>query len=91
MADRKPASFVLLIYRMPPKPTAARVAVWRQLNKVGLVYPQQMVGISPNSARLKREVRPILKKIADAGGEYHLLPVGFHGSRQPKRARATCS
>jgi len=75
-ADKKPASFALLVYRMPPKPTAARVAVWRQLNKVGLVYLQQMVGVFPSDARLRREVRPILKKIADAGGEYHLLPLG---------------
>lgn len=76
MADKKPASFVLLVYRMPPKPTAARVAVWRQLNKIGLVYLQQMVGVFPGDARLSREVRPILKKIADAGGEYHLFPLG---------------
>ena len=76
MTGRKPASFVLLVYRMPPQPTAARVAVWRQLNKAGLVYLQQMVGVFPDDGRLTREVRPILKKIAGAGGEYHLLPLG---------------
>jgi hypothetical protein len=75
MGSKKPRSFVLLIYRMPPKPTAARVAVWRQLNKLGLVYLQQMVGALPDTGQVDRELRPILQKIVDAGGAYHLLPL----------------
>ncbi len=76
MSPKKAWSFILLIYRMPPKPTAARVAVWRQLNKLGLVYLQQMVGALPNRQDLGAELRPILDRIIHAGGTYHLLPLG---------------
>jgi len=67
--------FVVLIYRMPARPTAGRVAVWRQLKKVGAIYLQQSVCVFPNIARVRREMQPILKKIEEAGGEYHLLPL----------------
>lgn len=67
--------FVVLIYRMPARPTAGRVAVWRQLKKVGAIYLQQSVCVFPDIPRVRREMQPILKKIEEAGGEYHLLPL----------------
>lgn len=67
--------FLLLVYRMPHHPAAARVAVWRSLKKVGAVYPQQSVCVVPDQAAITRELQPILGKIEDAGGEYHLLPL----------------
>jgi hypothetical protein len=65
--------FTLLVYRMPAKPTAARVAVWRQLKKVGAIYLQQSVCVFPANAAVRRDLAPILKRIGDAAGEYHLL------------------
>jgi hypothetical protein len=35
---RVPQRFLLLVYGMPTKPTAGRVAVWRSLKKTGAVY-----------------------------------------------------
>jgi hypothetical protein len=67
---------VMLVYRMPNQPNSARVAVWRLLKKLGAVYPQQSVCVVPDSAPIRRELQPILSRIAEAGGEYHLLPVG---------------
>ena len=61
---------------MPPAPNAARVAVWRQLKKVGAIYLQQSVCIFPDSAAVKAELQPVLEKIAASKGEFHLLPVG---------------
>lgn len=66
---------MVLVYRMPPKPTAGRVAVWRQLKKVGAIYLQQSVCIFPDSAAVHRELAPILRKIGASAGEYHLLPL----------------
>ncbi len=57
------------------KPAAARVAIWRQLKKLGAVYPQQSVCVFPDNASIARELRPVLEKIEDSGGEYHLLPL----------------
>lgn len=75
MPKSRPIAFLLLVYRMPQKPTAARVAVWRQLNKLGLVYLQQMVGVMPDQDQIHGELRPILQKVVSAGGTYHLLPL----------------
>lgn len=67
--------FIVLVYRMPVKPTAARVAVWRQLKKVGAVYLQQSVCVFPEAARIRKELDPILGKIVASAGMFHLLPL----------------
>ena len=72
---------MLLVYRMPAKPTAGRVAVWRQLKKAGAIYLQQSVCVFPENSRVRSELAPILKRIDSANGEYHLLPL-----RQPPPA-----
>jgi hypothetical protein len=72
------ARFVLVVYRMPTKPTAGRVAVWRQLKKIGAIYLHQSVCVFPDTSRTRRELQPIRQRIEQAGGEYHLLPL-----RQP--------
>jgi hypothetical protein len=67
--------FLVLAYRMPAKPTAGRVAVWRNLKKVGAVYVQDSVCVVPDTAALRREVAPVLERIDASGGRYHLLPL----------------
>ncbi len=76
MAERKPhANFLLVVYRMPAKPTAGRVAVWRQLKRIGAIYLHQSVCVFIHNARTRRELQPILDRITQANGEYHLLPL----------------
>jgi hypothetical protein len=65
--------FTLLVYRVPPKPTAGRVAVWRQLKKIGAIYLQQSVCVFPDNSVVRRDLAPILARITNASGEYHLL------------------
>jgi ChrB-like protein len=67
--------FTLLVYRMPAKPTAGRVAVWRQLKKIGAIYLQQSACVFPANSEVSRDLAPILRRIADAAGEFHLLPL----------------
>jgi hypothetical protein len=67
--------FTLLVYRMPAKPTAGRVAVWRQLKKIGAIYLQQSVCVFPANSQVRRDLTPILQRIAEAAGEFHLLPL----------------
>lgn len=75
-AGRKPPqSFVLLVYRMPAKPSAGRVAAWRNLKKIGAVYLQDSACVVPDSAALRRELAPVLARIDADGGRYHLLPL----------------
>jgi hypothetical protein len=75
MAGTAQLRFVLLVYRMPAKPTAGRVSVWRMLKKVGAIYLQQSVCVFPDRAGIRRELLPILKKIEEEGGEFHFLPI----------------
>ncbi|MCL2419182.1 MAG: hypothetical protein FWD04_07810 [Conexibacteraceae bacterium] len=67
--------FLLLVYRMPAKPTAGRVAVWRNLKKMGAVYLQDSACVIPDTAALRRELSPILERLDAGGGRYHLLPL----------------
>ena len=60
---------------MPAKPTAGRVAVWRNLKKIGAVYLQDSVCVIPDIAPLRRELAPVLERIDAGGGRYHLLPL----------------
>lgn len=68
--------FVQLVYRMPAKPTAGRVAVWRSLKKAGAVYLQDSICVLPDTPDLREEVAAVLLRIDEAGGTYHLLPLG---------------
>jgi len=70
-----PQRFLLLVYRMPTKPTAGRVAVWRNLKKTGAVYVQDSVCVVPDTAVQRRELAPVLERIDVGGGRYHLLPL----------------
>lgn len=67
--------FAVLVYRMPAKPTAARVAVWRLLKKIGAIYLQQSVCVFPDNLSMRKDLTPILRRITDASGEFHLLPL----------------
>src|SRR5580693_3702324 len=67
--------FLLLVYRMPAKPTAGRVAVWRNLKKIGAVYLQDSACVLPDTAAQRRELARVLERIDVDGGRYHLLPL----------------
>jgi hypothetical protein len=67
--------FTVLVYRMPARPTSGRVSVWRHLKKIGSIYLQQSVCVFPDNADIRRDLGPILQRISDAGGEFHLLPL----------------
>jgi hypothetical protein len=67
--------FLQLIYRMPTKPTAGRVAVWRNLKKAGAVYLQDSACVLPDTDEIRAELDPVLKRIDESDGSYHLLPL----------------
>ena len=56
VTTKTPHRFLVLAYRMPAEPTAGRVAVWRNLKKVGAVYLQDSVCVVPDTAALRREL-----------------------------------
>ena len=83
-----PRRFFLLAYQMPAKPTAGRVAVWRNLKKIGAVYVQDSVCVLPDTMTQRREVAPVLERIDVGGGRYHLLPLGRLPAGEEEKLRA---
>jgi hypothetical protein len=67
--------FLQLVYRMPAKPTAGRVAVWRSLKKAGAVYLQDSVCVVPDTGAMRAELDAVLARIDESGGSYHMLPL----------------
>lgn len=80
--------FLQLVYRMPAKPTAGRVAVWRMLKKAGAVYLQDSVCVLPDTEPLRAELQPVLERIDQSDGSYHLLPLAaLDGGEEEKLVR----
>ena len=67
--------YYLLIYQVPSKPTAARVGVWRELKRLGVLYLQQSACIVPSARPIHAHLQRITARIESFGGDYHLLPM----------------
>src|SRR5438477_3513903 len=70
-----PHSWRVLIYRVPTEPASKRVAVWRDLKRLGALYLQQCACIFPDIPGLTDEVQEVAAKIPALGGETFLLEV----------------
>ena len=70
-----PLSWRVLIYRVPTEPASKRVAVWRDLKRLGALYLQQCACIFPDIPGLTEEVNQTANKIPALGGEIFLLDV----------------
>src|SRR5215467_9095903 len=70
-----PVSWRVLVYRVPTEPASKRVAVWRDLKRLGALYLQQCVCIFPDLPGIADEVRGVAEKIPALGGETFLLEV----------------
>src|SRR6202171_6267626 len=70
-----PLSWRVLIYRVPTEPASKRVAVWRDLKRLGALYLQQCACIFPDIPGVSDEVNQVAAKIPALGGETFLLEV----------------
>jgi hypothetical protein len=70
-----PVSWRVLIYRVPTEPASKRVAVWRDLKRLGVLYLQQCACIFPDIPGVIDEVNQVAAKIPALGGETFLLEV----------------
>lgn len=78
MADRE---WIVLVYRVPSEPASRRVAVWRDLKRLGALYLQQCVCILPRLESVADEVSRVTRKIDAMGGDFTLF-------QQPKLSPA---
>ena len=61
-------AWLLLIYRVPSKPSKARVAVWRDLKRLGGLYVQQAVCVLPDRDGVRASIDKVRKRIEELEG-----------------------
>lgn len=61
--------WLLLLYKVPPEPTANRVSVWRKLKRLGAILLHDSVWVLPPSPRTIEELRWLAAEIRERGGE----------------------
>jgi hypothetical protein len=60
--------WIVLIYRVPSEPSRARVAIWRELKRLGGLYLQQAACILPRLDGVPDSVGKIRARIEELGG-----------------------
>ena len=75
MNDDPRAAWLLLVYRVPPEPSASRVAVWRDLKRIGVLYLQQCVCVAPRTPALEDALTAVRARIEAVGGSSNLFAV----------------
>lgn len=68
-------SYTLLIYQMPSNPSSARVSIWRELKRLGVLYVQQSACVLPQREPFLTTLQLTIKRIKELGGSYHLFPL----------------
>jgi hypothetical protein len=69
-------SWRLITYRLPAEPSRHRVAVWRELRRLGAVALQQGTWALPAGERFDTGFARVIKTITDAGDQPVVVTVG---------------
>src|SRR5260221_10490409 len=67
------AGWLVLVYRLPPIPSAPRVAVWRALQKLPGGYLQDGTYAAPHAVETDVQLRILVHDIRNQGGQASLL------------------
>lgn len=63
--------WLLLHYKLPNKPTALRVYIWRKLKRIGAILIHDSVWVLPDLPRTSEQVQWLTAEIQEMGGEAH--------------------
>jgi DNA-binding transcriptional regulator PaaX len=61
-------TWLLLHYKLPNKPSALRVYIWRKLKRLGAVLLHDAVWILPENARTTEQIQWLTAEIQERGG-----------------------
>src|SRR5512140_1719498 len=64
-----PTRWVLLAYRLPREPSTPRIAIWRQLHRLGVAQVSDGVVALPLDARTREQLEWVAEAIVDHHGE----------------------
>ena len=62
------SSWLLLHYKLPNKPSALRVYIWRKLKRLGSVLLHEAVWVLPDSPRTAEQIQWLAAEIEEMGG-----------------------
>jgi hypothetical protein len=62
-------TWLLLHYKLPNKPTALRVYIWRKLKRLGAVLLHDAVWVLPDLPRTAEQIQWLTAEIQEMGGE----------------------
>jgi len=62
-------TWLLLHYKLPNKPSALRVYIWRKLKRLGAILLHEAVWVLPDSPRTAEQVQWLTAEIQEMGGE----------------------
>src|SRR3954453_2796424 len=65
--------WIVVLYRLPPNNSRARVAVWRELRRSGALHVQQSVVAVPDDERFAGVVERLREVLIDVGGQVTAL------------------
>lgn len=60
--------WLMLIYRVPSDSSRARVAVWRDLKRLGGLYVQQAVCVFPDRKEVREALKAVRERLDELGG-----------------------
>jgi hypothetical protein len=66
------ANWLLLHYKLPAKPSARRVYIWRKLKTLGAIVLQNAIWVLPETAQTAEHFRWLLTEILEMRGEASL-------------------
>ncbi len=69
MVTSVPRRWLLLLYKVPPEPTANRVSVWRKLKRLGALLLHDAVWVLPPTPRTLEEFQWLAAEIRERGGD----------------------
>src|SRR5687768_3036834 len=61
-------TWLLLHYKLPSKPSALRVYIWRKLKHLGAILLHETVWVLPNTPRTAEQVQWLAAEIQEMGG-----------------------
>lgn len=62
-------SWLLLVYKVPPDPTARRVYVWRKLKRLGAILLHDAVWVLPPTLYTREQLQWLTTEIVEMSGE----------------------
>jgi hypothetical protein len=71
----EPVSWRVITYRLPAEPSRHRVAVWRELRRLGAVALQQGTWAVPDGEPFEAGLSQVVEEITTAGGQPVVLAV----------------